>query len=104
MMFKYTEDGKVEIRMEKYVDKVPEEFPYKNQIPSKAALTPAANYLFTVKENTQKIGPRRKETFHSTVAQLLFLSIQTQPDILMTVTFLCTWVKEPDEDDWKKLI
>ena len=75
MMFKHTEDGMVKIKMEKYVDKVLEEFPYKNQIPSKAALTPAANYLFTVKENTAKIGPKRKETFHLMVAQLLFLSI-----------------------------
>ena len=86
------------------MDKVLEEFPYKNQIPCKAAASPAANYLFMVKENTAKIGPRRKEIFHSTVAQLLFLSIWMRPNILMMVTFLCTRVKEPDEDDWKKLI
>ena len=70
MMFRHTEDGKVEIRMDKYIDKVLEEFPYENQIPCKAAASPAANYLFTVKENTAKIGPRRKEIFHLTVAQL----------------------------------
>ena len=52
-MFKHTEDGKVEIKMEKYVDKVLEEFLYKNQIPSKAASTPAANYLFMVKKHAK---------------------------------------------------
>ena len=76
MMFKHTEDGKVKIRMEKYVDKVLDEFLYKNQVPTKAAGTPAANYLFTVEENMAKIGSRRKEVFHLMVAQLLFLSIQ----------------------------
>ena len=75
MIFKHMEDGKVKIRMEIYVNKGLEEFPYKIQVPTKAARTPAANYLFTVKENTAKIGPKRKEVFHSTVAQLLFLSI-----------------------------
>ena len=43
MIFKHTEDRKIKIRMDKYIDKVLEEFLYKNQAPSKAAATPAAN-------------------------------------------------------------
>jgi hypothetical protein len=36
-------------------------------------------------------------------AQLLFLSKRARPDIQTAVAFLCTRVKSPDEDDWKKL-
>ena len=30
--------------------------------------------------------------------------MRARPDILLAVIFLCTRVKNPDEDDWKKLI
>ena len=37
--------------------------------------------------------------FHHNVVKLLFLSNQTQQGIQTPVTFLTTWVKEPDDDD-----
>jgi hypothetical protein len=40
---------------------------------------------------------------HSTVAKLLFVAKRGRPDILLAVSFLTTRVKQPDEDDWKKL-
>ena len=41
--------------------------------------------------------------FHHNVAKLLFLCKQAQPDLQTAVAFLCTCVKTPDEDDYKKL-
>ncbi len=38
------------------------------------------------------------------MAKGLFLCKRSRPDIQTTIAFLCTRVKEPDEDDWKKLI
>jgi len=38
------------------------------------------------------------------VAKLLFVAKRARPDILLAVSFLTTRVKEPDYDDWKKLI
>jgi hypothetical protein len=35
---------------------------------------------------------------------LLFVAKRARPDILLAVSFLTTRVKEPDTDDWKKLI
>lgn len=37
------------------------------------------------------------------VAKLLFLCKRARPDVQTAVDFLCTRVKQPDEDDWKKL-
>jgi hypothetical protein len=41
--------------------------------------------------------------FHHHTAKLLFLSKRARPDIQTAVTFLTTRVREPDEDDYKKL-
>ena len=41
--------------------------------------------------------------FHHNVAKLLFLCKRARPDIQTAVAFLCTRVKAPDTDDYKKL-
>eukprot|EP00957_Ditylum_brightwellii_P191148 14554281-Ditylum_brightwellii.AAC.1 len=38
------------------------------------------------------------------MAKLLFLCNQGRPDIMTMVVFLTTCVKEPDKDDWDKLV
>ena len=45
-----------------------------------------------------------KEEFHTFVAKSLFLSKRGRPDISTAIEFLTTRVKEPDVDDWKKLL
>ena len=37
------------------------------------------------------------------MAKLLYLAKQTRPNILLAIVFLCTQVKAPDMDDYKKL-
>ena len=44
-----------------------------------------------------------KQTFHTFVAKLLFVSKRGRPDIQVAIAFLSTRVQEPDRDDWKKL-
>jgi len=41
--------------------------------------------------------------FHHFTAQLLYLGKRTRPDLLLAISFLCTRVQEPDEDDGKKI-
>jgi hypothetical protein len=43
------------------------------------------------------------EMFHHNVAKLLFLCKRARPDIQTPISFLCTRVKHPDTDDYKKL-
>jgi len=42
--------------------------------------------------------------FHTFIAKALFACKRARPDIQPTVAALCTRVKEPNQDDWNKLI
>ena len=102
MKFESTQEkGKVKIGMTKYVQEIITEFP--ERIVGTAA-TPAANHLFSVNEQGKKLPEEMSRDFHHTVAKLLFLCRRARPDIMTAVAFLTTWVKEPDEDDWIKLV
>lgn len=63
--------------------------------------TPAGNHLFQVNENGVKLDEDKAIMFHHNTAKLLFLCKLTRPDIQPPVAFLCTRVKEPDQDDYK---
>ena len=65
--------------------------------------TPAAKHLFQTRDTT-KISKEKAEAFHTWAAKGLFLCQGSRLDTQMAVAFLCTRVKNPDEDDWKKLI
>jgi hypothetical protein len=90
----------VQIDMKKYIDGCLEEF--KEDVPGmvyKKVATLASEYLFQVCEmNGMKIPVERAKDFHCTVAKLIFVAKQGQPDILLAISFLTTRVKQPDED------
>ena len=44
-----------------------------------------------------------RQLFHHLVEKLLYLSKHTRQDIQTAVTFLCTQVKDPNTNDYKKL-
>jgi hypothetical protein len=67
------------------------------------AATPAANHLFNVNEDGEKLDEETAQLFHHLVAKLLFLCKRARPDIQTSVAFLCTRTKTPDRDDYKKL-
>eukprot|EP00980_Cylindrotheca_fusiformis_P022094 scaffold8978_cov83-Cylindrotheca_fusiformis.AAC.1 len=65
--------------------------------------TPAANHLFQVNANQQKLPPQTQELFHHLTAKLLYLCKRTRGDLQTAVSFLSTRVQSPDTDDYKKL-
>ena len=65
-------------------------------------VTPAKQNLFTVK-TSEPLAQKLKVTFHSIIAKFLYLGKQGRPDILLAVQFLCTRVKQPNNDDLLKL-
>ena len=71
--------------------------------PSEKAETPAASYLFHVRDDAAKVDANEKRRFHSMVQSLLYLSKRVRMDLLLAVSFLSTRVREPDKDDVKKL-
>jgi hypothetical protein len=94
----------MKINMEKYIEGILSGF--RDDDPDekvKPVSTPATNNLFKTRE-TDKLSKRRAGIFHTIVAKLLFVAKRARPDILLAVYFLTTRVKEPDTDDWSKLL
>jgi hypothetical protein len=54
-------------------------------------------------ESPVMLDNEQSDLFHHITARLLFLCKRARPDIQTAVAFLCTRVKAPDTDDYKKL-
>jgi hypothetical protein len=102
MTLDFSKKGKVKFTMIDYIKGILEDLP--EDMDGEAA-TPAASHLFDVHEASSDMLLERDAAvmFHHNVAKLLFLCKRARPDIQTAVSFLCTRVKAPDNDDYKKL-
>jgi hypothetical protein len=101
MTLDYSCPGKVKITMIGYISNMLNELP--PDMDGEAA-TAAANHLFEVNEKDPiMLSEEKAILFHHHVAKMLFLCKRARPDIQTAVAFLCTRVKGPDVDDYKKL-
>ena len=66
-------------------------------------LWPADGKLFSVDPQSPRLNTMDADYFHRITAQLLFACKQARPDIQVAVAFLCTRVKAPTKEDYKKL-
>ena len=98
----FSSDGVAKVGMIKYIRDIENDFP---EPLGASAATPAADHLFKIRdpEEARLLDEPRKEAFHHSTYQLLFLSSRARRDIQTPVSFLTTRVKAPDEDDWLKL-
>jgi hypothetical protein len=101
MMFDFSEKKKVKIDMINYMGAMVDDFSTKLK-KTDTAPTPAAEDLFTEGES-KDLDTKRAEEFHTFVAKGLFACKRARPDIHPTIAVLCTRVKKPNEDDWRKL-
>ena len=92
---------KVQINILEYIVKIIEEFPMELD---GEPTSPAANHLFEVDDNGVKMKPDQKDLIHEFVAKLLFLGKRSRPDLQTAISFLSVRVREPDTDNYKKLI
>ena len=51
----------------------------------------------------EKLDWERSQVLHNMTARGLFITKRACGDIHMAISFLSTWVRMPDLDDWKKL-
>lgn len=102
MEFDFSEKNKVTIDIIIYIDSMIEEFDEEIG-KEETAPTPAAEDLFHVDEKSPLLNKKKAENFHTVVAKGLFACKRARPDINTAITGLCTRVKQPTEDDWKKL-
>ena len=64
---------------------------------------PGNNQLFKVDHDLPRLSQKDADIFHCHVARLLFANKRARPNIQVCVAFLCTRVKSPTEQDYKKL-
>ena len=64
---------------------------------------PGNDSLMKVDKDSSRLPTKDADLFHHHVARLLFASKRARSDILVCVAFLCTRVKAPTEQDYKKL-
>ena len=100
MMFDYSQKGKVIIDMTSYMKEMVKEFP---EPLIGTVSSPAPDDLFAEGKGAL-LDKKRAEIFHTFVAKALFACKRARPDIHPTVAVLCTRVKAPNEDDWRKLV
>ena len=98
MTFDFTGKGEVRVTMAHCVDGILSEC----GVTAKAK-TPAASWLFDVRDDQAKASKEDAEWFHSYVAKMLWLSKRVRPECLTAVSFLSTRVNNCDEDDLRKL-
>ena len=65
--------------------------------------TAATHHLFDISEDATKLSQAGADLFNHFVAQLLYLPKRARPDIQIAVSLLCTRVRVPNTDDYKKL-
>jgi Reverse transcriptase (RNA-dependent DNA polymerase) len=101
MMLNFTVPVTVKFTMTDYIKGMLEELPV--DMDGKAA-TPAANHLFEISPKSLLLDGSKADMFHHNDAKLLFLCKQARSNIQTAVAFLCTRVKAPDADDYKKFV
>ena len=65
--------------------------------------TPASHHLFDIAEDTTKLSQTNAYLYHHFVEQLISLSNRDLQDIQLSVSFLCTIVRDSDTDDYTNL-
>ena len=102
MTIDYSENGRAKFSMFDYLEDIIKNLPADLRT-TRNTSTPAAEHLFNVDPKATKLTQKKADEFHHYVAKLLFAAKRARPDIQTAVAFLCTRVKSPDTDDWKKL-
>ena len=90
--------GCVKVSMKSFVEGLLKEMKVSGTVTS-----PATSDLFKIGD-TPKLSAESAKLFHTVVAKLLYLAKRPDSTILLPVSFLTTRVKEPTENDQKKLM
>ena len=64
---------------------------------------PSSDNIFKVNKNGIKLTEERALLFHRYVANIIFISKRSRPDIQHLIAFLSIQVRFLDKDDWKKM-
>ena len=88
MVIDYTVLGKVKFTMKDFIQGVLDECP--GELMKGPSATLAANHLFNVIPDCNKLGAEKASEFHHLTAKILYLSKCARPDLQTAVLFLTT--------------
>ena len=105
MTFDFTKKGEVSITMYDQVDDIIESAPtiYKTGVGSATA---SPTNLYTVRmpcEGNELLSDDDREEYHTLTARCLYVSKRGRPDLQTSIAFHCIRVRNPTQDDQKKL-
>ena len=98
MTIDFRTPGKVVFMMADYIEALLLETP-DEMFKGRAPATRAASHLFDINDNPIKLDEEHAELFHHLTAKLLYLCKRVRPDLHLPVSFLCTRVQSPNQDD-----
>ena len=102
MTFDLRDKGEVILSQYDFVKKLYDDLPDEMKT-GRYRYTPAPEDLFKISESSPKLDCARKETYHHISAKTLWLSQRSRNDIQLATGYHCSRVKDPNEDDWRKL-
>jgi hypothetical protein len=104
MTLDYSVPVQVKITMLDYVNEIIAAFD-KAEPKGKVMKTSAdPDSIFKVDEDCEKLAQAKAVEFHNLVAKTLCATKRARPDTCTAIVFLTTRVREPDKDDWNKLV
>jgi hypothetical protein len=104
MTLDYSVPGQVKITMLDYVDDILAAFDKAEPEGGGTKTSTAPASLFKVDEDCDKLAHAKAVELQNLVAKTLYTTKRARPDTCTAIAFLTTRVREPDKDDWTKLV
>jgi hypothetical protein len=104
MTLDYSVPGQVKITMLEYVNEILDAFDKAEPKGGGTKTSAAPDSLFKVDEDCEKLAQFKAVEFNNLVAKTLYATKRARPDTCTAITFLTMRVREPDKDDWTKLV
>ena len=102
MTIDFSERGKVMFTIYDYISDMIEELP-EDMNTGESSTSAGGNLFTTTEDDPEKLRKEEAITFHHVTEKLFYISKRAILDLQLGVAFLCTRVKDPDKDYWKKL-
>jgi hypothetical protein len=104
MTLDYSIPGQVKITMLEYVNEILAAFDKAEPKGGGTRTSAAPDILFKVDEDCDKLAQIKAVEFQNLVAKTLYATKRARPDTCTAIAFLTMRVREPDKDDWTKLV
>jgi hypothetical protein len=104
MTLDYSVCGQVKITMFDYVDEILTAFDKAEPKGGGTKTSAAPDSLFGVDDSCVTLAQNKAVEFHKMVAKTLYATKWARPDTCTAIALLTTRVREPDKDDWTKLV